>query len=316
MKTNKYFKKWITPICILIFLLIVIFYSRPLFTVFNDETCKEGLGSCKSVETGDFHNPISYSKFETLSKSDKKTYKKAFNALNSYNKDSLSMIELKKRSDKFQLSKNKSWLKWILKSGTITVFKINDESLKPMSKCENDSFTTLTEGFSSDDKIKLTVQDLIQFSNNNLLDISKSDKNYSAIADPNNSVSIYTFIYGSTEQNVYNKINLLIDLLKSKNAVAYICTAESDPPDFTAALSKVPLSGTVIETEMIPKDYRNTLIYAIDYVVNTRLLQSDPNDPYFNFEMVHENLKQLSKNVIDGLKGDSKNKLYCWMGSQ
>lgn len=310
MKYLKLNRKWFLPIFILILLVVIIYF---LFFYFI--RTKEGLGSCKKFNTGDFHNPINYSKFEGLSKSNRGTYGNSFSALNKYIKD-LSINDIKKRSDKFQLSKNKYWLKWILKSGATILYKINDKTLKSMSKCDKDSFTTLTEGMiglDAEDKITLTPQDFMDFSNNNLFNIGNDDNYYKDIADPDNCYSIYSIVYGAENCNTnMSMIKFAYDILNSKKNVARVCTSENPPPEYITALSNDPISGGTITLENI-KNYKDITIATINYLLDKRLKPDNPDDPYFNFETKHENSTLLFKNIMDILNEKNKKNLYFWM---
>lgn len=265
----------------------------------------------------EFHSRIKYSKFKNLSLTRKKEYGDVFKALETYNKN--NKINLEKRSgDIFQVYKNKKGLKWTLKSLEIKMFDIKDGTLVPSNQCTSDSFTTLTEGlFGSDsgsdsgDKITITSQDIALFIDNNLFNLNMGDDDYDSIANPDNCFSSYSVLYGSSFNDCSqpNRIQYIYEKMIKDKLKMHICTADDDPLEFKAAINDDPQSGKSFSSDELN-------VKAIKYVFNNRLKTSDPNNPYYSFEIIHDNLTLLSKNIIDSLIGNSKKKIYLWFVKQ
>lgn len=313
MKISKPFKiflKWLLPISILLLLVVVICYKYKNNTI-------EFLGNCNEDK---FHSKITYSKFKNLSSTRRKEYEDVFKALEKYNKT--KKINLYERSgDKFQVYKNKKGLKWTLKSGKIKMLDLKNGTLVPSNQCTTDSFTTLIEGFfgsDSGDKITITSQDIALFIENNLFNLKIDDDDYDLIANPDNCFSCYSFIYGSSINNCSqpNKIKYLYELINKDELKIQICTAEDDPLDFKTAIKADPQSGISFSSDELKPNLRIDIVKAIKHVFNNRLNTSDTESPYYSFEIIHDNLILLSKNIIDALEGKTKNKLYCWLVKQ
>lgn len=307
--------KWLLPISILLLLVGLICYKYKNNTI-------EILGNCNE---GEFHSKIAYNKFKSLSLTNKKEYGDAFKALQNYSKTKLGEdVDLsKKMGNRFQLSKDKSFLRWILKSGEIKMFEIDAKKniLDPSDKCKTESFTTLTENFfgsDSGDKILITPQDVSLFISNNLFNLGMTDDSYDFIANPDNCSSCYNFVYGSDTSNCRtpNRIKSLFDTLNKDKLNVHICTAEDSPLEFKEAIKTDPNSGSMFSSDIIKPAYRVAIINAINYVFNNRLKTSDTRSPYYSFEITHDNLILLSKNIIDAINEKTKNKLYCWFVKQ
>jgi hypothetical protein len=306
-KPGKIFLKWFLLICILLLLVVVIYYK------YNNYT-KEFLRICDENE---FHSKITYSRFEDLSSTRKKEYGDVFKALKKYIKT--NKINIERSGDRFRVYKNKKGLKWTIKSGQIKMFDIKNGTLVPSIICKStDSFTTLVEGFfgsDSGDKITITSQDIALFIENNLFNLNIDNDDYDLIANPDNCFSCYSFIYGSSINNCSqpNRIKYLYELINKNKLKIQICTAEDDPLEFKTAIIADPQSGISFSSGELKPDLRIDIVKAIKHVFNNRLNTSDTESPYYSFEIIHDNLILLSKNIIDALEGKSKNKLYCWL---
>lgn len=309
-KSGKIFLKWLLVICILTLLVVVMYYK------YNNDT-KDFFGNCNEDK---FHSKITYSKFKNLSSTRKKEYGDVFRALEKYNKT--NKINLDKRSgDIFQVYKNKKGLKWTLKSGKIKILDSKNGTLVPSNQCKTDSFTTLIEGFfgsDSGDKITITSQDIALFIENNLFNLKIDDDDYNLIANPDNCSSCYSFIYGSTINNCNqpNRIKYLYELTNKYKLEIQICTAKDDPLDFKTAIKSDPQYGKSFSSDELKPNERINIVKAIKHVFNNRLDTSDTESLYYSFEIIHDNLILLSKNIIDALEGKTKNKLYCWFVKQ
>jgi hypothetical protein len=299
MKYSKSFRKWILPMVVLIFLVGMICY---IFFIKN--ILKEGQN-----EMGDFHSKISYSKFEKLSTSQKKKFGPPFGALKNFintnfkNKLTLSIAELENRSgsDKYQVSYNNKYLKWTLKNGVEYFFEIIDETLTPISKNRSNVSSKKID----DCMLILTKEDFDYAREKNVfegvdtkfkpvydqsLDIGKKDEN-NQIANP-----IIRGLYYNLDYSIYiscNDINVKYEFMDS------------------------PFHKNGSYEDVIDEKTRQLYNTLTDYLLNTKLITFDIKDPYFYFEIVHDNLTVLHDTIKDILTNENTTKQFSiWVGTE
>jgi hypothetical protein len=304
MKYSKSFRKWILPMVVLIFLVGMICY---IFFIKNK--VKEG-----EEDMGKFHSKISYSRFETLSTSQKKKFGPPFGALknfiNTNFKNLLSIDELKNRSgsDIYQVSYNNKYLKWTLKNNVEYFFKITDETLTAIGKNRSDVQSKKID----DCIIKLTTKDFdYAYANDvfegidktlkpeydKLLDIDKKDDN-KQIANP-----ILRGLYNNQDYSMYISCN--------DNNVKY----EFMDSPFSRNGSYSSLNGEDSLKEEKIRQLYNTLT---EYLLNRKLITSDIKDPYFYFEIVHDNLNILYATINDIINNNETitKQFSLWVGKE
>jgi hypothetical protein len=297
MKISKPFKKWILPVVVSIFLAVVIYY------MFFIKNTKEG-----QEDMGNFHSKISYSKFETLSESQKKKFGPPFDALknfiNTNFKNALSINELKNRSesDKYQLSTNKRYLKWTLKSGTEYFFEITDKTLTPINKVRSNVSSKIDDCI-----IVLTKKEFDDALKNDLF--QGIDTAIKPMAD---SLLDNNIIEMDGEKQIANPI--LRGLYNNESFRLYISCNDID--------SKIEFKDSPHNQNGSYKDIRNDEernLYNVltDYLLNEKLITSDIKDPYFYFEIVHDNLNILYDTIKDIINNkDSKKQFSIWVGTE
>jgi hypothetical protein len=299
MKYLKLNRKLFLPIVILILLVVIICYI-----IFIQYNVKEGQN-----DMGDFHSKISYSKFEKLSTSQKKKFGPPFGALKNFinknfkNKLTLSIAELKNRSgsDNYQVSYNNKYLKWTLKNGVEYFFEIIDETLTPISKNRSnvsskkidDCMLILTKedfDYAREKNVFEGVDTKFKPGYDQLLDIDQKDEN-NQIANP-----IIGGLYYNLDYSMYiscNDIDVKYEFMDSpfhKNG-----------------------SYKDVRDEKTRQAY-NTLT---DYLLNTKLITFDIKDPYFYFEIVHDNLTVLHDTIKDILTNENTTKQFSiWVGTE
>jgi hypothetical protein len=346
MKLSKYFKKWFLPISILMLLVIVICYSLSYFI--HTFQFKEGATNCNlNIPKGvSFHGKINYAKFDRLARSnhDKKIFGTAFSILNSYIKTlSGKENQLESKSIIYELSKDKQYLKITIPKDRQYLYKIENSTLSQMSTCSlSDSFSTIKEGLTlntdqSIDVIELTKKDFNYFINNPLVDLPSSDIGYNFMNDQDNCFSITNALYGNNSKclttGVFKQIIQTLDASSS----LYFCTASKEPTDCSNGQQKYPNLALTLKSndiknqdntpaQLVVNDsknvtllkngqFANQALYALNYILKTKLQTTVVKDPYSEFSLTHDKINDFANNVISILTGNSSNKIYGWIGT-
>lgn len=311
MKYSKTIRKWILPMVVLIFLVGMICY---IFFIKNK--VKEG-----EEDMGKFHTPISYPRFETLSITQKKKFGPPFDALknfiNTNFKNRLFIDEpgedfpenlkfilekyfLKKRSDKYQVSYNNRYLKWTLKNNVEYFFKITDETLTAIGKNRSDVQSKKID----DCIIMLTTKDFDDARTNDVFE--GIDAKFKLLFD--------SLSYIGKDENEQIKNLMLRDLYNNKYFNLYIsCNDINAKIKFN--ISPYHKNGSY--KDIINNEGRGLYNALTDYLLNTKLITSDIKDPYFYFEIVHDNLNILYHTIKDIInKEHSEKQFSMWVGTE
>lgn len=247
---------------------------------------------------------MSYEHFKTLSESSPDEYNEAFNILTKYIetkfKDRISIYEIINRLDKYQMSSDKKYLKWILNNGTEYLYEIKKGTLTPISKIRSKKSSKQIE----DCMIELTRNDFDNILKYKLFGGIKDDESRKAAYD-----LLDKRINGKKE--ITNE--MLSPLYENKAYNFYISLNDNTKKvNFVDASFFKNGSGKVLHEDA--KTLFNTLS---DYLLTEKLVTSDIKDPYFDFEIVHDNLTVLYDTIKDILNNTNSTKQYSiWVGTK